>query len=63
MRTSILCSIEDDGSGNMANWNLVREFAGGQLVDVVEGPYRVASEKARELERDNDWEIIIYQSF
>ena len=47
----------------MTKWNLVREFAGGQLVDVVEGPYRVASEKARELERDNDWEIIVYQSF
>ena len=47
----------------MAKWNLVREFAGGQLVNVVEGPYRVASEKARELERANDWEIIIYQSF
>ena len=47
----------------MAKWNLVREFAGGQLVDVVEGPYRVAEEKARELERDNDWEIVIYQSF
>lgn len=60
----ILCSTEDDdGSGNMAKWNLVREFAGGQLVDVVEGPYRVASEKAREIERANDWEIVIYQSF
>ena len=53
---------ENDGSDSMSKWNLVREFAGGQIVDVVEGPYRVAAEKARELERVNDWEIVVYQT-
>ena len=46
----------------MGKWNLVREFAGGQIVDTIEGPYRVAEEKARKLEKANNWDIVIYET-
>lgn len=43
-------------------WNLVNEFNEGELIDTIVGPYSIASRKARELEKERDIEITIYQT-
>ena len=43
-------------------WNLVDEFAGGDVVDTVTGPYSLANRRARNIEKDTGTKIIIYES-
>ena len=43
-------------------WNLVNEYSGGEVVDVVEGPYELANRKARKIESEKDIKITIYQT-
>lgn len=43
-------------------WNLVDEYAEGDIVDIINGPYSLANKKAREIERDTGTKIVIYES-
>jgi len=45
---------------NISKWHLV---ADNELVDTVNGTYSAAARKKNKLEKENDWKIIIYQSF
>lgn len=43
-------------------WNLVEDSGIGTVVDTVYGTYEKANRKAREIEKERDCKIIIYQS-
>ena len=48
----------------MSKWNLTREYAGGEIVDTVDGSFANALSRKNELEKKNDgWKIIIRQTF